>query len=72
MKPKDENLLPFLYFFFRKKDFKQKLEALAKGTAQLNLSPVETLNEKITYSEQSALKLSNRLKPFFEKIILNN
>ena len=72
VKPKDENLLPFLYFFFRKKDFKQKLEALAKGTAQLNLSPVETLNEKITYSEQSAFELSNRLKPFFEKIVLNN
>lgn len=72
VKPKDENLLPFLYFFFRKKDFKQKLEALAKGTAQLNLSPVETLNEKIAYSGQSAFELSNRLKPFFEKIILNN
>lgn len=72
VKPEDENLLPFLYFLFRKKDFKQKLEALAKGTAQLNLSPIETLNEKIAYSEQSALKLSNRLKPFFEKIILNN
>lgn len=72
VKPKDESLLPFLYFFFRKKDFKQKLEALAKGTAQLNLSPVETLNEKIAYSEQSAFELSNRLKPFFEKIILNN
>lgn len=72
VKPEDENLLPFLYFYFRKKDFKQKLEALAKGTAQLNLSPVETLNEKIAYSEQSALELSNRLKPFFEKIVLNN
>lgn len=72
VKPKDESLLPFLYFFFRKNDFKQKLEALAKGTAQLNLSPVETLNEKIAYSEQSAFELSNRLKPFFEKIILNN
>lgn len=72
VKPKDENLLPFLYFFFRKKDFKQKLEALAKGTAQLNLSPVETLNEKIAYSDQPVLELSNRLKPFFEKIVLNN
>ncbi len=72
VKPKDENLLPFLYFFFRKKDFKQKLEALAKGTAQLNLSPVETLNEEIAYSEQWAFELSNRLKPFFEKIVLNN
>lgn len=72
VKPKDESLLPFLYFFFRKNDFKQELEALAKGTAQLNLSPVETLNEKIAYSEQSAFELSNRLKPFLEKIILNN
>ena len=72
MKPKDKSILPFLYFFFRQGDFKQKLEALAKGTAQLNLSPVETLNEKIAYSEQSALELSNRLKPFFEKIVLNS
>ena len=51
---------------------KPKDENLLKGTAQLNLSPVETLNEKIAYSEQSAFELSNRLKPFFEKIVLNN
>ena len=72
IRPKAENMLPFLYFLFRQKDFKRRLEALAKGTAQLNLSPVETLNKEIIYSEQSALELSNRLKLLFEKIILNN
>ena len=72
VKPEDENLLPFLYFLFRQKDFKQKLEALAKGTAQLNLSPVETLECTIPYSEQSALRLSEKVKPLFEKIIINN
>lgn len=72
IKPKDMRLLPFLYFVFRQKDFKQKLEALAKGTAQLNLSPVETLEQKINYSDRPVVELSKSLTLLFKKIILNN
>ena len=65
--PKNMKLLPFLYFLFRTHEFKNKLEVLAKGTAQSNLSPL-----KIKYDENIALKSSECLTPIFNKIICNN
>ncbi len=69
--PKNEVLRPFLYFTFRQEAFKSELENLAKGTAQLNLSPVETLNQKIPYEERAVVELNKKLYPLFEKIISN-
>jgi len=68
---KDEALKPFLYFVFRQESFKAELENLAKGTAQLNLSPVETLEKFINYDEEAALMLSGKLKPIFDRIIVS-
>lgn len=42
----------FTYFMFRQPDFKDKLISLSRGTAQLNLSPVETKNMKIKLPPQ--------------------
>ena len=69
--PKNEMLRPFLYFTFRQEAFKSELENLAKGTAQLNLSPVETLNQRIPYEERAVVKLNKKLCPLFEKLISN-
>ena len=68
---KNPELTPFLYFVFRQDTFKADLENLAKGTAQLNLSPVETLEKYINYDEETALVLSDKLSPLFNKIIIN-
>lgn len=70
--PADKRLLPFLYFVFRQSSIKTKLETIAKGTAQLNLSPVETLKLTIPYEENSAILLSQALEPLYQKIIFNN
>ena len=70
--PIDNKLLPFLYFVFRQSGIKTKLETIAKGTAQLNLSPIETLKLTIPYEERSAVQLSQQLEPLYRKIINNN
>lgn len=69
--PKKQELLPFLYFFYRQSDMKILLESIAKGTAQLNLSPVETLNVTVPYKEESAILLSRLLSRLFQKVVAN-
>lgn len=67
--PKKKSLLPFLYFYFRNETFKARLEALARGTAQPNLSTTETLALEITTDEKGAEKLSSSLTPLIWQII---
>ena len=43
---------------------------IAKGTAQANLSPVETLKLEMPYNE-SFLDISQKLKPAFDLILAN-
>lgn len=69
--PSNKCLLPWLYFAFRMPSTKAALETISKGTAQQNLSPVETLKLTIGYEENSALKLSEVLKPIVEQIVSN-
>ena len=59
--PFESDLLPFLYFFFRQSIMKSKLETIAKGTAQLNLSPIETLRQEIPYEKETAKACSQAL-----------
>lgn len=70
--PHDPELLPFLYFVFRLPNTKTMLESIAKGTAQLNLSPVETLKLTIPFDKETALQLSRDLDPIFRAIAVNN
>ena len=48
------------------------MESIAKGTAQLNLSPVETLKLTIPYEEVTAFELAETLSPIYNAIISNN
>ena len=43
---------------------------IAKGTAQANLSPVETLKLEMPYNE-SFLEISQKLKPAYDLILAN-
>ena len=70
--PFESDLLPFLYFFFRQSIMKSKLEMIAKGTAQLNLSPIETLRQEIPYEKETAKACSQALNPLYRAIISNN
>ena len=70
--PHYKNFLPFLYFIFRKSSIKTQMESMAKGTAQLNLSPIEALNLSIPFERMTALAISKILKPIYQAIISNN
>lgn len=67
-----KDILPLLYFFFRLSETKVSLETIAKGTAQQNLSPIETLKLSFPYDEDKALILSQTLKPMFDSIVNNS
>ena len=69
--PHNKALLPFLYFVYRQPSVKTQLESIAKGTAQLNLSPVETLKLTVPYEKASALSLTQTLAPLYQTIISN-
>lgn len=70
--PHRKELLPLLYFIFRQPSMKTQLESIAKGTAQLNLSPVETLKLSVPYDVEVSLKLANALAPIYQAVIVNN
>ena len=69
--PFDRRNLPFLYFYYRLPETKTRLETLAKGTAQANLSPVETLKLEFPFNQQLMSELSYSLRGIIS-IIENN
>ena len=62
----------FTYIMFRKKTMRSILEELAKGTAQANLSPVETARYEIQIPPQDLLEnYSEEATPLIEKVLNN-
>ena len=62
----------FIYTMFRRESFKEKLIALAKGTAQTNLSPIETANMRTITPSASCLVRFNKLGQSIFKQLLKN
>ena len=70
LQPKDKRNTFFTYALFRQDSFKQYLIQIAKGTAQLNLSPVETSNTKIVLPNQDILLQFGKIgQPLFDNIV---
>lgn len=69
--PCDSNLLSYFYFLFRQNEMKVYLESISKGTAQQNLSPVETLKTPIAFEKRSVSEYVKIATPIFEKIVSN-
>ena len=70
LKPKNSNDLAFIYFLFRQPDMQNLLINMAKGSAQPNLSPVETGEIEITVPAREILdKLNKVINPIYEKLI---
>ena len=64
--------LPFLYFMFRLPSMKTALESIAKGTAQQNLSPVETLKIAIPFDETRICNYADLLSTIYTQILNNS
>lgn len=71
IQPIDRKILPFLYFYYRLPETKARLETIAKGTAQANLSPIETLKLEFPFNQVLMNALSCLLNRMF-LIIQNN
>lgn len=68
--PVNERDQAYAYFYFRRHDVQNLLISISKGTAQLNLSPVETKNlEVIIPSETLLKKYSEVAMPMYKKIV---
>jgi type I restriction enzyme S subunit len=72
IKPKSNFYKAFVYTYFRRYETKLQLTEMAKGTAQLNLSPIETSNIKIKLPPIQTLTMFNDIaSPCFDRIVAN-
>ena len=70
--PKNSLDVSFVYTFFRKQDTKTLLELMPRGTAQANLSPIETSKMKVVLPERKVLDDFGCIcNPLFWKMIHN-
>ena len=70
--PKDETNRFFSYCLFRNEEFKNTMIQLARGTAQLNLSPVETGYLKIVCPDDKTMRLFSKIGLGIFNNILSN
>ena len=70
---RDKQDLLFVYILFRQNTFKNHLLQIARGTAQLNLSPVETREISIILPPANVLLEFSKIGQYlFDKIALSN
>ena len=73
LKPKNPRDWAFGYALFRQKSIRWQVEELAKGTAQSNLSPVETSEMEIKIPPTQLLEdYAKENTPMFKKILENH
>ncbi len=70
--PNKDSFWGYIYTFFRNEDIKTLLMSIAKGTAQANLSPVETLKlTTIVPTNEVIEKFSKIVNSLYEEFIKN-
>lgn len=67
--PKNKIYHSFIYCLFRQQRTKEYLEGISKGTAQLNLSPVELLETQINYIDEDIYEFAAKTSPILKSII---
>ena len=67
--PSDESLRAFVYFVLRNPSMKATLEMISKGTAQQNLSPVETLKLTIPFDNSTIADIKEPLNAIYQQLI---
>ena len=69
---RDSNNKWYLYFLFRNKVFFNKIQRIATGTSQKNVSPIDIGNIRILHSAKIAKLFTNKVKDLVERLILCN
>ena len=68
--PKTPDQYPFAYLMFRQRDLQLRLEAIATGVAQQNLSPIKAGKLTcVTPSTRLLARFSNFVKPYIDQIL---
>jgi len=71
LKPKNEKDCAFCYFLFRQPILQNQLINMAKGSAQSNLSPVETGETTLSIPPRTMLDKFNELAPIYNRLVQN-
>ena len=72
IEPIDKEWKAFAYFYFRQNEMIERLTYLSKGSAQLNLSPVETLAQNELFPNDSSIRnYCGVVNPYLFKIMKN-
>ena len=72
IEPINKKWKAFAYFYFRQNEMIERLTYLSKGSAQLNLSPVETLAQTEPFPDDSSINnYCEVVSPFLSKIMKN-
>jgi len=72
LKPKHPRDRGLVYTMFRRSEMKTELEYLSKGTAQMNLSPIETGKVEFLMPDREQIdELSDQLSPLVDKVLDN-
>jgi type I restriction enzyme S subunit len=73
VKPRADRDFAFAYIFFRTNSTRIQLEELAKGTAQANLSPIETRDLEMPFPSTERLQsFAEQANPLIEKVLGNS
>ena len=72
LKPRIKNNWGYIYTLFRNPSFKDRVVSIARGTAQANLSPIETSNMKIIIPIDKVLEDFSAIVDESYRIMINN
>lgn len=71
IKPNSAETYAALYFLLRSRGLKERMIGIAKGTAQANLSPVETAKLTVPFDEVAFAKFCIQSQPLFDTLLAN-
>lgn len=71
LEPKDMNLYPFVLYTMKNKLTRKKIEAIAIGSSQANISPIDIASLKIPFNSEIALLFSSQTSQIVNKYISN-
>ena len=71
IKPVDNRIWPFIYALFKSDYIRKKMETIANGSSQKNLSSIETENIFFAYDKETVERFSDKVKPFLKLIVEN-
>lgn len=71
LSPKDKDLFPFVLYTMKSKLIRKKIETIAIGSSQANISPLDIASLQIPFNKEVALLFSMQTREIVDKYISN-